>query len=590
MPPDLSELSRIAAALLPAQQLDGLLAAPDSEALPDTLHRLIAAAEQQVWHSGPAAAGADALQGLYREVERLLGGAGLPRHHIHVVMPVADRPMHLRACLQSLRSCVEAFGYGGPISVVIADDSAAEDSLAAQQAIAEEFAAGAIETLYFGPQQQWELLSKLDDAQRRQLRNLIGDVAPGRMGHKGASVMRNISKLMLARLAAARERALFFFVDSDQEFHADTRDGEPVYALNYFYHLDRLFREHDIEVLTGKVVGDPPVSPAVMAGTLLQDVLAFVDEASRLAPDAACPFHSEQALGQSAAYHDMSALFGFDRPAQACRYICRRADAHAVAESVLDFTDGLQRFFDGEHPTRSTAFSADDVEASLTTARTVYTGNYVLRSSALRFFIPFASQRLRMAGPTLGRLMQAQIGERFVSANLPMLHKRTHRETGRAELRTGVDRQGDSVDLSGEYERQFLGDLVLFSVAQLVAEGYPDRVDQAQLAAQLSATSEKLHAQYAQVRQELMQRVGQLEARLAGLETWLDSDPRLAAAAAELRAFLKILDRNYSEQAVVVQRLADADYLAQRRQELLQALCELPADRQAWHAILGQKQ
>jgi len=35
-----------------------------------------------------------------------------------------------------------------------------------------------------------------------------------------------------------------------------------VYALNYFHAIDRIFRTTDTLMLTGKMVGDPPVSPS----------------------------------------------------------------------------------------------------------------------------------------------------------------------------------------------------------------------------------------------------------------------------------------------------------------------------------------
>ena len=60
-----------------------------------------------------------------------------------------------------------------------------------------------------------------------------------------------------------------------------------------------------------------------------------------------------------------------------------------------------------------------------------------------------------MSGPTLGRLMKADLGSRFVSANLPMLHTRTLDATGEAEFRPGVVTQADTIDLADEFERQF---------------------------------------------------------------------------------------------------------------------------------------
>jgi len=48
---------------------------------------------------------------------------------------------------------------------------------------------------------------------------------------------------------------------------------------------------------------------------------------------------------------------------------------------------------------------------------------------------PVRHLRLRMSGPTAGRLIQAEIGDRFASANLPMLHRRTAADDVQDEFR-----------------------------------------------------------------------------------------------------------------------------------------------------------
>lgn len=71
-----------------------------------------------------------------------------------------------------------------------------------------------------------------------------------------------------------------------------------------------------------------------------------------------------------------------------------------------------------------------------------------------------------MSGPTAGRLIQAEIGARFASANLPMLHKRTTADVQEI-FAPGVEQQGEVlIDIADEAERQFFGDLMLFSVVE----------------------------------------------------------------------------------------------------------------------------
>jgi hypothetical protein len=394
--------------------------------------RVIPLVETALWESALEPAWVERYHALFAEMEGHIAAAGNDsRHRLVVVVPVADRPQQLRTCLMSLVGTAQAFSVGaGKLVVVIADDSRAVEHIAENRAIAAEILTPGIEVIYFGIEEQLAELDGLAAEDRQVLQHIIGSAAPDAFWHKGASIMRNITYLMLNRMAPHDTELLFLFVDSDQEFHANTAAGREVFTTHYFYHIDRIFRQSPVEVLTGKVVGDPPVSPAVMAGTLLEDVLALLSEIAGLGAAAPCTFHLDSTRQADAAYHDMATLFGFEQSAQAHRYQCPLQGPHDHAACLSGFAQRLNRFFDGEHPTRVTPYRHVDVQASLTPARTVYTGNYVLSPGALKYFIPFAGLQLRMAGPVLGRLIQASSGGAFVSANLPLLHRRTVEETG----------------------------------------------------------------------------------------------------------------------------------------------------------------
>ena len=388
----------------------------------------------------------------FRELEALIASTGRDdRHSFVITIPVADRPRHLEACLNSLLELCRTFGYGGQsngryckVMVIIADDSKAPDNIDRHREIARQFDNLGLETLYFGMDEQLAQLDRLPDSVRRELTHIVGDIDRSKFYHKGPSILRNIVYLKLNDLRKTDDRQLFYFVDSDQEFkvkvcgRAADRDA---YLINYLYQLDRMFSETQTRVMTGKVVGDPPVSPAVMAGTFLDDVRGFLEQIGDAAPDAPCPFHGQERPNDAgAAYHDMAGLFGFDTNQLLYNYRCTLAGEHDLADCLVDFASKLNRFFDGEHPTRLTYFDATEAVAQTRPARTVYTGNYVLRADALRYFVPFATLKLRMAGPVLGRIIQSEIDNSFVSANLPLLHKRTVRETGQAEFRPGIEK------------------------------------------------------------------------------------------------------------------------------------------------------
>lgn len=545
----------------------------------------------------------DEYQHVCRGYEALRAAQGGDRHRFLVIVPTADRPRQLRECLNSLLDLCRLFEYGGcvdgrypKVAAMIADDSKQASSIEQHRELARELTADGLETQYFGLEEQLSVLDRLPLSLRERLRNIFGDTNRDAFYHKGHSVMRNIIYLHLQAEHARDRRQLFYFADSDQEFKVKIGDagghggnGRDVYAVNYFYHLDRLFRDNDIELLTGKVVGDPPVSPAVMAGNFLEDVRVFLDRALQCAPDAPCPFHdSAQSEEGGAAYHDMAGLFGF-KTAAPHAYRCALRGPHTVAACVDEFTHRLPRFFDGEHPTRITYFEAADPAyrdgSPIRAARTVYTGNYVIGAEALRRFVPFAPLRLRMSGPSFGRLLQAELGARFVSANLPMLHKRTQPDTGASEFRPGVVRHAQRVDLSNEFERQFFGDVMLFTIETLTGLGYPMRpVADDRISATLSETAAHMERLYrdkhAQILRSL-EELRQLRARLC------DRFADMHAAWAQLDAFLDNMTHNFGPQAEGYRLIADPAHRQRRHAQLLAAIVAYRDDRAVWDIALN---
>ena len=551
--------------------------------------QLIPLVETALWKSALEPEQVEHYHALCAEMEGHIAAAGNDsRHRLVVVVPVADRPQQLRTCLMSLVGAAQAFSYGaGKLAVVIADDSRAVEHIAENRAIAAEIRKPGIEAIYFGIEEQLAELDGLVAEDRQVLQHIIGSAAPDAFYHKGASIMRNITYLMLNRMAQRDTGLLFLFVDSDQEFHANTDAGREVFTTNYFYHIDRIFRQSQVEVLTGKVVGDPPVSPAVMAGTLLEDVLALLSEIAGSGAAAPCTFHRDSSSYADAAYHDMATLFGFEPSPRAHRYQCPLQGPHDHASCLSGFAQRLNRFFDGEHPTRVTPYRHVDVQASLTPARTVYTGNYVLSPGALKYFIPFAGLQLRMAGPVLGRLIQASSGEAFVSANLPLLHRRTVEEKGGAEFRPGVNRSTPLVDLSGEFERQFFGDVMLFTVIGLVKLGYPEQqpvIDE--IREQVQATETSMRAHYAETRQRVLMRLDELESLLSDPSHWWNSDESQAQTRALFEQFTATLRANFGADARSWQLLEDETHRETRCAAIVAALASYRLDRQSWERVL----
>jgi len=234
-------------------------------------HQALDPIEQMLWEAGMDDQHVARYQALFRELEAHI--SRLPqdeRHDFIIVIPVADRPMHLDECINSVLQLCRYYQYGGTdqqgfskLMVLIADDSAEPENIARNQQIAGHYTAQGLPTLYFGQQQQLALIDGLPAEQQADIRRIIGAVERDSFYHKGASITRNITYLKLQQLARHKPRALFYFIDSDQEFQVSVANGDQqrdIYAINYFYQLDRIFTSTGSQVLTGKVVGDPPVS------------------------------------------------------------------------------------------------------------------------------------------------------------------------------------------------------------------------------------------------------------------------------------------------------------------------------------------
>jgi hypothetical protein len=230
--PDTTAATLIRARLAQADDLDALLLFYD---------QIIPVLETALWESGLDPVRVADYHALFAEMEGHIAAAGDdPRHKLIVVVPVADRPRHLRTCLQSLVGAARAFSTAADrLAVVIADDSRDAQNRAANRAVVAEIEQLGIETIYFGLEAQLAEIDALDVTEREALQNIIGIATPATFWHKGASIMRNITLLMLNRMARCDEHLLFLFVDSDQEFHANTGAGREVFTTNSFYHIDR---------------------------------------------------------------------------------------------------------------------------------------------------------------------------------------------------------------------------------------------------------------------------------------------------------------------------------------------------------------
>ncbi len=539
----------------------------------------------------------DLQQRLYREMESgLTQHMALPRHAFTLVIPVADRPQQLHYALSSLLTLSRRFAYAGPegpgadsLRVLIADDSRDESRQGEIRRISAQFDQAGLATEYFGPREQFSLLETRTREIPGTPYGIFGSTDPNAFTHKGASITRNLCYLKLEGWLREAPNRLVWFFDSDQAFCIPRRgDREDCYPIHFLHQIDRIFRNRDTVVLTGKVVGDPPVSPAVMSGNFLEDVTAFLDQIAALEPGDNCRFHATAPLQtHDAAYHDMADLFGFQQAREAFRYACTLTGEHDHQACLTDFVTKLPGFFDGVHPTRQTHYVHEPLIDGIKAARTVYTGNYVINAQSLDYFIPFANLGLRMAGPVLGRILQAELGPRFISANLPLLHRRALPEQARAEFRSGIEQRARHIDLSGEFIRQYYGDVMLFSIESLTRKGYPGHpVSDHEIVTLLHSTEAAMNSRYKAKRQ-------QISSRIEALQHWLDTHrdaPPIAQASDALQALIDDMRHNFSTAATAYQQLDKVSHREGQLQAIHTAIRDYAQQRRQWKILLEQPQ
>jgi glycosyltransferase involved in cell wall biosynthesis len=547
------------------------------------------------------------LKEIFGELEDLLAlQKTVERHSFLVVIPLADRPTMLKNCLESiLRQCTD-FNYGGKIvsdltgdhtyariAVLVMDDSKDIANINAHKTMARDITRAGLRTHYIGLAEQSGVVSEIPESFWKDLRHIIGDCADGVRSHKGASVTRNIAYLWINRyLKTHPEKTLIYFIDSDEEFaiKVETENGSTnINLINYFYWLDKLFTSEDIEILTGKVVGDPPVSPAIMINTFLDDVLLFFKQISGCSADDPCIFHGTPSSRHSPAhYNDLVKMFGYKSPAQACPYPCPIKGKHTISDAFKEFSEKINGFFYGLHPTRETIYYYNGGPLNIAPARTVYTGNFILRPEALRYVIPYADLKLRMAGPALGRLLKARIGKRFVSANLPLLHKRTLATNHQGEFRPGINNQDKGVNLTDESIRQFWGDVLLFSVEELTKYGYPDtQLRLESLANVVNKTKEKMWRLYTQNNEAISEKMALLKDYLTNPEHWWNRSEGLKGTVGHYKAFCSNVEFNFGIQSKGYQELKDTFVRRDFSSRIAKALYDFYEDERLWHEVLN---
>lgn len=567
--------------------------------------RIFPLMEQQLWGAdGSFAEKLRLYQGLFREQEALLNQLETDERYDFILsIPIADRPEHLRGCLESIYQLCKLYAYGSSrdgffakVTVVVVEDSKETQHIEKDIALAEEYQCKGLRVYHYGQQEQYELMLKIPEALRHKISSIIGEPSTVDFYHKGQAVTRNLSYLKALQLTAeqgepAEQKMLYYFVDSDQQFRVNrnTSDGdEYVYALNYFYYINRVFCEKNISMLTGKLVCDPPVSPSVMSGNFLDDVIAFFQQLSDKKSLSECSFHPENKIKpDDAAYHDMAHLFGLGSEIKTYDYCCTLKTKHDHHACLQSFSQRINYFFFGEHLTRKTYFSYSAPQTDIVPARTIYPGNYIVNFDGLKYIIPFGQLRLRMSGPTAGRLIQMEIKEAFASINLPMLHARTLQSDFKDEYRPGVEDNQDNIDLSDEFERQFFGDLMLFTVVRLAkSDVVIEDCNTDILLETFAQVEDELLTLYENKHHNVLNKCDILQELINNKSQWWQQNKELLSSIEQVQQFIKSLRHNFSKHSTAYQQIQSKHNRQQRIETMIGSILNYRKDRDSWDKML----
>jgi hypothetical protein len=193
-----------------------------------------------------------------------------------------------------------------------------------------------------------------------------------------------------------------------------------------------------------------------------------------------------------------------------------------------------------------------------------------------------------MSGPTAGRLIQAEIGERFASANLPMLHTRHLHDDDADQFRPGVEQGDEVIDLADEFERQFFGDLMLTGLRWITGEWSSgqaftlERVSKA-----IKETERELLGLYEEKHRDVQHRNARLKQRLKNPQYWWHDHPQAAGALSSVQRFMHNIDVNFGADSNAYQQIQDQQHREQHKQQIIRALLAYRKSRDAWDQLFS---
>jgi len=95
----------------------------------------------------------------------------------------------------------------------------------------------------------------------------------------------------------------------------------------------------------------------------------------------------------------------------------------------------------------------------------------------------------------------------------------------------------------------------------------------------------ELLALYQQKHDAIVEKNRQLNECVFNAGHWWLNGPAMAHALHQVRAFIDNIDRNFGEHAVAWGQIQSAEHRAQRKQQIVEALMNYRAERDAWDSL-----
>jgi hypothetical protein len=169
-----------------------------------------------------------------------------------------------------------------------------------------------------------------------------------------------------------------------------------------------------------------------------------------------------------------------------------------------------------------------------------------------------------------------------------MLHNRTVEDMGKSEFRPGINSTLNNIDLSGEFERQYFGDVMLFSMEKLTAMGYPEQpVSEQAVTRILESTEKDIRQKYATKQLQIQGKLQLLKSIFLDSENWWNTNKDMEPARESFGLFITNIEQNFGDTSRCYTLIDSDKNRNQRFTQMLEAIIEYPAKRESWKSILG---